>query len=187
MLQFLLTISDEANHDKIERIYEKYHNKMMKYALSHLKSAKRTNYMFDAEDVVQNCFLKITKYIDSIDFSRSEIEIKNYCFTVLNHEICNLLGDEEVMFVDFTNFCLNTEFNFVNDIEIRERYDEVVKAIEELDEKYSSTLYLVLCQEKTVNEIAEMMGISAQTVYSRISRGKRKLIDSLEGAKHNGK
>lgn len=187
MLQFLLTISDEANHEKIEKIYTKYHDKMMRYALNQLRHLDRPNFEFDAEDVVQNTFLKITKYIDNIDFSRGEIEVKNYCFSILIHEICNLLSDKEEVLVDFANFSINEDFDFVNELEIRERYGEVVKAIEELDEKYSSTLFLVFCQEKTVNEIAEMMGISTQTVYSRLSRGKLKLIETLKGATQNGK
>ena len=51
--------------------------------------------------------------------------------------------------------------------ELKENYNQVVKAIEELDEKYSTTLYLFYCKEMTVNEIAKIMGISAKTVYTR--------------------
>jgi DNA-directed RNA polymerase specialized sigma24 family protein len=35
----------------------------------------------------------------------------------------------------------------------------------------------------TVKEIADMMGISAKTVYTRLARGKKLLLDSLKGAK----
>ena len=38
----------------------------------------------------------------------------------------------------------------------------------------------------TVNEIADMMGISAKTVYTRLARGKKLLLDSIKGAKFNG-
>ena len=186
MLQFLLTISDESHHSKIEHIYNKYHDSMMHFAVSRLQDLGVENFGFEAEDVVQNAFMKITKHIDNIDLSRGEKDVKNYCFTILCNEIRNLLSDEEKIFRNFEEFRFDNEYNFVEELEIRENYNRVVKAIEELDEKYSATLYLVFCKEMTVNEIAEMMGISPKTVYTRLTRGKKLLLESLKGAKFNG-
>ena len=186
MLQFLLTLSDENNHSKIEHIYHNYHDSMMSFAIVKFCNLGRKNFMYDAEDAVQNTFMKITKYIDRIDFSRSEKDVKNYCFTILSNEICNILSENKEKNEIYEEFCLEDEYNFVKKLELRESYDQVVKAIEDLDEKYSTTLYLVFCKEMTVNEIADMMGISAKTVYTRLARGKKLLLDSLKGAKFNG-
>ena len=186
MLQFLLALTDESNQEKIEHIYNTYHDYMMKYAVSKLQAMGRANYIYDAEDAVQNTFVKITRYIDSIDFSRGEKDIKNYCFAILNNEICNVLSDNQEIFEFDESLCTENDYSFIERIEMREHYEEVVKAIEALDEKYSATLYLVFCKEKSVNEIAEMMGISAKTVYTRLSRGKQLLLDSLDGVRVNG-
>ena len=186
MLQFLLTLSDESNHGKIEHIYHTYHDYMMRYAISKFQSLGRTNFKYDAEDAVQNAFMKITKYIDKIDFSRSEKDVKNYCFTILSNEIRKVLSDNQENFEINEEFCFEEEYNFVEELELKENYNQVVKAIEELDEKYSTTLYLFYCKEMTVNEIADMMGISTKTVYTRLARGKKLLLDSLKGAKFNG-
>ena len=186
MLQFLLTISDESNHSKIEHIYKTHHDNMMRYAISKFQDLGRTNFAYDAEDAVQNAFIKITKYINKIDFSHSENDIRNYCFSILCNEICNVISDNQENFDYFEEFCLKKEYNFIEELEIRENYNQVVKAIESLDEKYSTTLYLVFCKEMTVNEIAEMMGISTKTVYTRLARGKKLLLDSLKGAELNG-
>ena len=70
-------------------------------------------------------------------------------------------------------------------LDIKERYNEIVSAITMLDERYSTTMFLVFCEEKTVNEIAEMMGISAKTVYTRLARGKQLLLNHLKGANFN--
>ena len=183
MLQFLLTLTDESYHSKIEQLYNKYHDHMMRYALSKFQSYGRTNFVYDAEDAVQNTFTKIVKNIDRIDFSRGEKDVKNYCFSILNNEICNVLGDNEEKNEFFEELCKENEYSFIEKLDIQERYDEVVRAIEALDEKYSITLHLVFCRENTVNEIAEMMGISAKTVYTRLARGKKLLLDSLKGAK----
>lgn len=180
MLGFLLTLSDESNHGKIEYIYNKHHDYMMKYAISKFQSLGRTNFLYDAEDAVQNTFMKITKHIDKIDFSRGETDVKNYCFTILCNEIYHVLSDNEEIFEKNEEFCFEKEYNFIEELEVREKYDKVVKTIEELDEKYSTTLYLIFCREMTINEIAEMMGISPKTVYTRFTRGKNLLLDSLK-------
>ena len=183
MLQFLLTISDESYHSKIEYIYIRYHEDMLRFAISKFQSMGRNNYLYDAEDAVQNVFIKIVKYIDKLDLSRSETEIKNYCFSILSNEICCILGDNEICCEDISDLSIETEFDFLSEINLKEKYDDVVKAIELLDDRYSSTLYLIFCRELTVNEIAEMMGISTQTVYSRIRRGKIALVNTLKGTK----
>lgn len=186
MLQFLLTLTDESNHGKIEHIYNTYHDYMMRYAVSKFKNEGRTNFVYDAQDAVQNAFMKITKYIDAIDFSRGEKDVKNYCLVILCNEIYNILSDNEENYEFDEEFCSEKEYNFIEELEIRESYNEVVKAIKTLDEKYSTTLYLVFCNEKTVNQVAEMMGLSPKTVYTRLARGKQLLLDSLKGAKING-
>ena len=186
MLQFLLTLSDESNHEKIQKIYNKYYDRMMRYAVCKFRDFNRKNFVFDAEDVVQNTFMKITKYIDRIDFSRGETDVKNYCFTILNNEINSFLKNNQDNFEIFEEFCLENEYNFIEGLELRENYNQVVNAIEDLDEMYSITLYLVFCKEMTVNEIAEMMGITTNTVYTRLARGKKLLLDSLKGAKFDG-
>ena len=186
MLQYLLTLSDESNHGKIEHIYNTYHDFMMRYAVSKLKCMGRTNFLYDAEDAVQNAFVKITKYLDNIDFSREENDVKNYVFSILSNEICNVLNENEENFEFDEEFCSKKEYNFIEELELKERFNEVVNAIKNLDEKYSSTLYLVYFKEMTVNEISEMMGITTKTVYTRLSRGKQLLLNSLKGAKFYG-
>ncbi len=181
MLQFLLTLTDEFNHGKVEHIYDTYHDYMMRYAVSKLQNVGSTNFVYDAEDAVQNSFMKIVKHIDKIDFSRGEKDVKNYCFAILNNEILNVLNDNQESFEIDEDFSLESEYSFIDELEMREIYDQVVKSIEALDEKYSTTLHLVFCQEITVNEIAEIMGISTKTVYTRLARGKKLLLKSLEG------
>ena len=183
MLQFLLTLTDESNRGKVEELYYKYHDYMIKCAVSKFKSLGRSNCVYDAEDAVQNTFMKITKHIDKIDFSRPDADVKNYCLAILTNEICNILNDNEEIYEFDEEYCSFEEYNFVDELNIRESYDEVVKAIEKLDEKYSTTLQLFYCEEMAPNDIAELMGLSPKTVYTRLARGKKILLESLEGDK----
>ena len=179
MLQFLLSITDESNHEKIMYLYNKYHDPMINYAVSKFKNMNRCNYVYDAEDAVQSAFVKITKHIDNINFSLEERIVKNYVYAILNNEICDLLRNN-VEFLEFDETLYDeTAYNFVEDFDIKQRYKEVVSAIENLDPKYSTTLTLLYCQELTVNEISATMGISAKTVYTRVCRGRKLLIEAL--------
>lgn len=81
------------------------------------------------------------------------------------------------------NFPKKNRYKFIEDICIREQYNEVVRAIEQMDDIYGTTLFLVYCKDMTVNEIAEMMDVPAKTVYTRLARGKKMLRDSIKGDK----
>ena len=85
MLQFLYSISDESVHSKIEQIYIDYHENMLKYAEGLLSSMGRKNYRIDAEDAVQNAFIKITRYVYNIDFTLGKKYVKNYVFSILHN------------------------------------------------------------------------------------------------------
>lgn len=185
MLHFLLAISDESDHEKIEYIYNRYHEYMLKFATSKFSSFGRRNSFYDAEDAVQNTFVKITKYIKNIDFNAKEKEIKNYVFSILTNEMYNILDKNEEFDEIDDEYSENQEYDFWGDLDVKERYDEIVKAIEDMDEKYSTTLFLLYCKEMTVNEIAALMEISTKTVYTRVMRGKKLLLDSL-GVKNVG-
>ena len=87
--------------------------------------------------------------------------------------------DEEIL--------TDSEYIFIDNLEIGERYDNVVMAIRKLDYKYSTTLSLVYNEGKTVKEIATMMGLSTKTVYTRLARGRIILLNSLKGGSNDGK
>ena len=181
MLLFLLTLTDESNHSKVEKLYNDYHDDLMKYAVSKLYSTGIEDYRYVAEDAVQNAFLKLVKNIDKIEFSRGEKAVKNYVFAVLINEILGILNDNEAVLEFFDESYELSESSFVDELEIKERYDEVVDAIAKLDERYSFTLYFAFVLDKSVNEIAEIMGISPKTVYTRLVRGKEKIRNLLKG------
>lgn len=183
MLQFLLTISDESSHNKIEYIFNRFHRNMIWFARSKFRKFGIYDNSCMAEDVVQNTFIKIVKSIDKIDLSLGDKSVKNYCFGILINEIYNFLEENQKNFEKneiFEEFCFEEEYNYIEELNMQENYARVVKAIEELDERYSTTLYYVFCKEMTVADVAEMMGISPKTVYTRLARGKKLLLHSLK-------
>ena len=124
----------------------------------------------------------LAKYADKLDFS-NKAHLKNYALTILTHEMDRIVKEnsENIDFVE--EFPEKNRYKFIEDICIREQYNQVVRAIEQMDDIYGTTLFLVYCKDMTVNEIAEMMDVPAKTVYTRLARGKQTLRDSLKGDK----
>ena len=179
MLNFLLTITDENNREKIEYIYNKYHDDMIRFARYRLKCLGISSYELDSEDVVQNAFLKIVKYIDAIDISKPENQLKTYIFSIVANETKNLIADN-MQYDDIDTYSEKlTDEYFFDKLQIHLRYDSVVESIKQLDEKYSITLLFYYCEGMSVKTISELMGIAEKTIYTRLERGKRLLLDDL--------
>lgn len=179
MLSFLLMIADESNREKIERLYDKYHDSMIRLARIRLEQRGIKSYVLDSEDVVQTAFLKIVKYIDAIDFSKPEKQVEAYIFSIVVNETKNFIADAEI--ADSIDGYINTlsDDDFFKKMKIHLQYDMVVKEIKKLDEKYSITMLLYYCEEMDVKSISKIMGIAEKTVYTRLERGKRLLLEKL--------
>lgn len=100
---------------------------------------------------------------------------------MLNNEILIFLRYNDENIESFEEFIYENEYDYIEELDAQENYNKIVKAIEDLDEKYSSSLYMFFCEKMSVQEIAKIMGISPKTIYTRIARGKKLLFDSLKG------
>ena len=186
MLQFLLSIADEKDHAKIEYLYQQYHSDMLRIAKSRLRQKGMPNYELDAEDAVQNAFFKITKYIHRIDFTAEGKEIKAYVLKIVSNEVSRIVSDY-TYFDDIVEYSETIEDgDFFGQMRTKVRYDEVVEAINWLDEKYSIPLSLRYAENMDVKEISELLGIAEKTVYTRLDRAKKLLIEKLNGENKNG-
>lgn len=175
MLSFLLSLADESDHDKIVYIYEHFHNDMMRVAKRRLYMARAINRASRAEDIVQNAFVKLTTYVDAIDFSVSERELRSYVLSTVVREAINELKDERNH--DDIDEYLNiaSDDDFVEQLVIRERYDEVVAAVEQMDEKYRLALEYYFYKGFSVKQMSELFEVPEKTIYTRISRAQKML------------
>ena len=181
MLLFLMSMVEESDRGKVEEFYRRYKEDMMKCAVGKMMDAGRKNYLFDAEDAVQATFFKIIKYISKIDFDREEKAVKNYVFSILTNEINKILRKKEIFLENVEEFSEESIYNLIEELEIQKNYKKVIEAISKMDEIYSITLMYVFIEEKSVKEIASLMGISQKTVYTRLERGRKILLSSLKG------
>ncbi len=180
MLSFLLTISDEEYHPRIAEIYNSYHDDMIRIAKYRLKRADIPDYAVYAEDAVQNSFSKIVKHIDKIDFNVPEKYLKSYVFSIVINEVINIISNIEYV-ESLDDYAENLDDReFMQRLKVKEVFDEVVRAIKKMDERYSTVLLFHYCNDMNVKEIAEMLGVSEKTVYTRLFRGKALLAKKVK-------
>ena len=70
-----------------------YHDDMIRFAKGRLKQKRIPSYEIDAEDAVQNSFVKIIKYIDMINLSAPE-KIKSYVYVAVPATILQFIIGE---------------------------------------------------------------------------------------------
>lgn len=179
MLLFLTTLVEGREIPKIEYIYNRYHRDMLRFAKFRLKKANIPDCATNAQDVVQSAFYKICKHIDKIDITVSEKELKTYILTIVANESSNFISDYEFVEPFNDGYCEMSDNDFFKSVNIAESYERVIKTIESMDEKYSITLLYRYHKGMSVKQIANLMGIPEKTVYTRLGRGKKLLIESL--------
>ncbi|MBR5601393.1 MAG: RNA polymerase sigma factor [Clostridia bacterium] len=179
MLVFLLTLADEQYRPQIERLFKRYHNDMLRIAKRAFRSCGRQNPGMDAEDAVQSTFGSIVRYAHAVPFDAPRAELEAYIFAILKNEICKILEEPELTsWPDMENFVDPESAEvFGRRISIREHYSEVIRAICDMDPRYSTVLLLRYGEDMTVEQIAKLMGIPQPTVYSRLRRGKQQLLE----------
>ena len=180
MLRFLLSIADESDHEKILYVYNNFHEDMLEFAKYQLYIKGQKNIEDDSNDIVQSAFLRITKYIKSIDFSVEKSSLKTYIFTIVVNEVNKFLNDKQHVESLEDHFDLVSDDDFIERIRIRETYDKVVEEIKKLDDIYSITMMYRYLDDKSVKQIASFMEVPEKTVYTRLERGKILVLEEMK-------
>ena len=121
----------------------------------------------DAKDCFQNIFLKL--HLSSITFTDKD-HLKAWLIRVA----CNECTDFNRSYWK-RNVTLDSSLDiyrqFTDDFECV----EVIELIRSLPEKYIEIIYLYYYEEYTTSEISKMLGLSINTVKSRLRRAREKL------------
>lgn len=180
LLSFLLSIADESDHDKIVYLVQKFHKTAIAFAKNRLYENGFPDYETKAEDIVSDVYLKLVTNIKQIDFSKSEKDIRSYVLTSVVNAINSTLRKKDPIFESIDdNEEEISEQDFVNGLLIKEQYEKVVEAIKELDEKYRIPLLYLYFFGKSIKETASLMEINEETVYKRVQRGRKKLLEII--------
>ncbi|MBR3975460.1 MAG: sigma-70 family RNA polymerase sigma factor [Clostridia bacterium] len=181
LLFYTLLIEEDNDKAKFEKIYTLYRKKMWYTANSVLSDA------FLAEDAVHNAFIGIAKNIKRIEAANSSKTL-SYVITAAKNAALDILrknkGLSETNIDELYNVSDKESSSFYQNLETK---DWIEKAISDMPEIYRDVLYLLIVEQMSEKEIAELLGRKPGTVNQQVKRGRMILQKELtKGAKVNG-
>ena len=151
----------------------------------------KVNYNFsesDEDDVIEDFYVKCWNAFPSLDLEQS---FSGFVWMIFKNVIVDFL--KKRVDLNFSDLTVSTteddKRDFEENIEDPTQYTEILNiefenekilnAMKELDDKSQEIVYLKFVDEKTYQEIAEMLNISIDTVRQRCSRALKILKTNL--------
>lgn len=174
---------------KFGEVFDAYYSKIFGYAF------RRTANYDAAKDIAAETFLRA--YTGIGKFKWRNISILHWLYRIATNELNKYLGASsytpesltrihEEYNVDLTDYS-NAETERIRLEEDLERHREFVKVndlVRKLDAKYQDVISLRFYEQKSIKEIAIILGKKEGTVKSLLSRGIDKLKESLRGQEY---
>lgn len=137
----------------------------------------------DAEDILQNIFLKIYLNLNEYD---ERLKFSSWAYRLAHNETVSFFRKKKVRPSPAETEEGLALFDTISDtVDILESLNErmdaesVREALKGMDEQYRDVLILKYLEEKSYDEISDILRIPAGTVATRLSRGKKKLRESM--------
>ena len=151
-----------------------------------------TNSHSEAEDVVQETFLKIFTNLNK--FSSDKANFKTWALTIARNQSINTLASIKRKALQFfgdredddpePDFSFNPMSSEAQDSEtlmsLKQRFYQLEGALKKIPERQKTALILKTQENMSYEEIANVMSVSVSSVESLIFRGRKKLIELLE-------
>lgn len=154
-----------------EELVRRYYPKCIRFAVGILGD------MEEAEEAVQDAFLKVYVHIESY---RREAKFSTWLYRIL-YNICHTRLRLRRSFVDisavedrYDNRLLEAsdETSLIERLEQKDIVEAIIKAFDELPSRYRSVLHLHYIEDFTVEEIGRILRISESAVKVRLYRGR---------------
>jgi RNA polymerase sigma-70 factor (ECF subfamily) len=180
MFAFMLMLEAGEKRDKLEELYITYRKELYYVAYQILHNH------YDAEDVIQNAFIKIAKFIDKINEIECKktraylvIIVRRLCFDRYNEKKKTVPID----FMDETEEAESTGSSLDDYVLNLERGRELAESLSKINSAYADVLTLKYFYELDNDEIGELINLSPQNVSVKLTRAKialRKILTEGE-------
>lgn len=165
------SMSDELLVEKIRTkdknlyafIVDRYENKLMKYA-SYL-----INDQHKAADAVQESFIKA--YINLNSFNTKK-KFSSWLYRIVHNESINIVKKYKKEISLNANFDLPSKINIENEMDKKEIVEKAKDCLSQMPIIYSEPLALYYLEDKSYEEISDILRIPMGTVATRINRSK---------------
>lgn len=161
---------DQEKSEIVEQIWDESRNRLKGYI------NKRISNESDAEDILQNVFIKIHRNISGL---KDPDKLYPWVFQTTRNAITDYYREREPA-IDLSGDALNEIAFEPSEKDVEE---EVLRWIEpmvgELPEKYREAVLLADIKGLTQKELSEKLDISLSGAKSRVQRGREKLKEAL--------
>lgn len=173
--QWVRKVREQSDRDAFEKIFRSYYERLCNYAYGFLDSSQRS------EDVVQAVFLKIWDQREDWDPKTTVSQylftaVRNRALNVLRHERIKEDSEEEVSRI----FQELKEPSSTDDQNTEELQKAIQNAIDDLPPRRREIFLLSRRSGLTYREIANVLGISVNTVSTQMGRALESLRNHLE-------
>ncbi len=173
----LVELSKE-NPDVFEELVLRYQNRLFYYI-------KRISYFGDEdiEDIIQEIFIKVYRNLNSFD---GDLTFSTWVYQISRNATIDAirkkqvrpqsvrLKEEDMIKIFKSNIDIKNEF------ETKEHLEEIKEIMANLPYKYKEVMILKFLEEKTYEEIMDIVQKSKGTVASLIARGRKMIIKEAE-------
>ena len=167
LLFYLSLIETEEDRAKITKIYETHLDWMLKIAYHYLKNEA------DAEDAVNDVFLSIIGTDCSLPID-NEDETKQYLFICVRNSAIHIkklkYKHKTINFDELFN--ISIKYNLEDEMIGKETKKTLLSYINTMSPIYKDVLTLYVSFNKTLKEIAQVLGLPFKTVETRFRRGR---------------
>lgn len=172
----LSNLRKKARQAEFESLVNAYSTDVFRFALWLVRDRAQ------AEDLVQETFLRAWKSIDSL---RDPKAAKSWLITILRRERARCFGREQPQIDAFDDIGVDTVagFDVCHD---KPEHIALRRALDCLDDDYREPLLLQVVGGYTCDEIGELMGITPGAVMTRLSRTRQRLANALTGRSKPG-
>ncbi|MEM9888193.1 MAG: sigma-70 family RNA polymerase sigma factor [Bacteroidota bacterium] len=149
---------------EVNQIWDTYRNEVYFFILKYLKNEDA------ADEVLQNSFLKVCLYLDSL---RSPEKLRAWIFQITRNEIVNYTKQS----------AKQDKLQSLDLAEDEETYHNICclgRFVKQLPNTYKQTIELLYFEGKKQHEVSEILGISLANVKARARRGRAILKQNLQ-------
>ena len=166
------------NNRKIyEQFFKENYSPLCRFAFTFLKDAD------DAEEIVQNSFVKLWKNKEQIEITTS---LKSYLYTAVRNSCINELKhiDIKETYKQHNKIELNQSASLENEIEANELQEIINIAIKKMPEQRRKIFSMSRFEGLKYKEIAKKLGISPKTVENHMGMAIKFLKEELKDYLH---
>lgn len=163
----------ESDKEAYSDIVERYQNKLFHYLRKFIGDP------ISAEDILQEVFIKAYRGLFGFDASK---KFSSWIFRIAHNEAVDFIkkNRERVSLDEFELQIIDEKIDLAKELDTKIHKENLEKAIAKIKPKFQEALILYSFEEKTYEEISDILHLPVGTVGTYISRGKKQLKDLLK-------